>query len=165
MGPSDYGRYGGVNHFHQSIVSGLLTDDASDDPGEFLTGHDDDQPDDDGIPQQAVSRTAETEELLMAEHPGWRIWAVRLFAGNRLVWSARPAGAEAAVITDADSPEDVSGAIRLYEQHLSAHLDVARRNAAGQPDTGIGHDKARALAKLVLALEIMQADQAGAEGS
>src|SRR5215471_8891834 len=77
--------------------------------------------------------------------PGWQVWPVKLFAGNRTVWSAQPDGARVAVIEGADSAEDVVKAVRAYEAGLAGHLDDARALLSLVPDSGIGRDRAGAL--------------------
>ena len=107
-----------------------------------------------------VSTMAETEDRVRAACPGWDTWVIRTH-DSRTEWSARPAGAVAAVIYGRTSPVELIARVRAYERDLPRYLDDARRQLAVLPDTGIGRDQAAVLRTLAAALEALQAKLAG----
>jgi transposase-like protein len=104
-----------------------------------------------------AARTAEREERFMKELPGWAVWAIGHWDG-RITFSAMPAGAATSVITDQPA-EDLVRVVRRYETELGEHLADARAARDRQPDTGWGRDQRAVLARLVAALEAMEAGE------
>lgn len=100
-------------------------------------------------------RVAEQQAQLDEALPGWQSWPIGTWDG-RTLWSAQPAGAMGAVITDAASTDELIQAVRSYEATLPGHLADARMNLQACPPTGIGQDRAAVLRALISALEAVE---------
>lgn len=104
---------------------------------------------------------AEAEDAVTEELGGrWDCWAV-MTHDRRMLWSARPAGALAAVITGCTDTADLAKTVLKYEADVTSHLNDAKSKLADCPVTGAGQDRARVLTQLIAALENLAGSTGG----
>lgn len=137
MGPHDYGRRHGMTQPERSEIRQTLA-----------------------LSPGAHATTREREAALMAELPGWDVWATAPLERHCLLWHARPSGARSAVINDAPSPWSLAEAVHAYQADLPGRIADAEASMRLCPDTGYGADQRAVLRALVTALERLQALEA-----
>lgn len=72
----------------------------------------------DGVFKDAL----ETRRLqLMTQLPGWDVWVVRNYSARVHAWSARPTGAQNAMVTVYD-PDDLKAGCREIEAHIEDRI-------------------------------------------